>query len=81
MADPILEVISLTKYFGAITASDGLSFSVKRGTIHALIGPNGAGKSTAIAQLSGELQSDTGRVRFDGQDVTRWSVDKRARTG
>ncbi|MEH6630670.1 MAG: ABC transporter ATP-binding protein [Halopseudomonas aestusnigri] len=81
MADPILEVISLTKCFGAIAASDGLTFSVERGTIHALIGPNGAGKSTAIAQLSGELSSDTGRVRFDGQDVTRWPVDKRARTG
>lgn len=81
MADPILEVISLTKCFGAIAASDGLTFSVKRGTIHGLIGPNGAGKSTAIAQLSGELQSDTGRVRFDGQDVTRWPVDKRARSG
>ncbi|KLN60400.1 branched-chain amino acid ABC transporter substrate-binding protein [Kiloniella spongiae] len=81
MADPILEVISLTKCFGAIAASDGLTFSVKRGTIHGLIGPNGAGKSTAIAQLSGELQSDTGRVRFDGQDVTRWAVDKRARSG
>lgn len=81
MTDPILEVIGLTKCFGAVTASDGLTFSVKRGSIHALIGPNGAGKTTTVAQLSGELKSDAGRIRFDGRDVTRWPTYRRARAG
>ena len=81
MADPVLEVIELTKSFGAVDASDGLTFSVKRGAIHALIGPNGAGKSTAIGQLSGEIKPDSGRIRFDGRDVTRWPTYRRALAG
>jgi len=81
MTDPILEAIGLTKCFGAVTASDGLTFSVRRGSIHALIGPNGAGKSTAVAQVSGELRSDAGRVRFEGRDITGWPTYRRARTG
>jgi len=81
MADPVLEVIELTKSFGAVAASDGLTFSVKRGEIHALIGPNGAGKSTAIGQLSGEISPDSGRVRFDGQDVTHMPTYRRAQLG
>jgi len=81
MTDPVLEVFELTKSFGAVAASDGLTFSVKRGEIHALIGPNGAGKTTAIGQLSGEIQPDSGRVRFDGQDVTHMPTYRRAQLG
>jgi len=81
MSDPVLEVIELTKSFGAVAASDGLTFSVKRGEIHALIGPNGAGKTTAIGQLSGEIRPDSGRVRFDGQDVTHMPTYRRAQLG
>jgi len=81
MTDPVLEVIELTKSFGAVTASDGLTFSVKRGEIHALIGPNGAGKSTAIGQLSGEILPDSGRVRFNGHDVTHMPTYRRAQLG
>nr|WP_198409183.1 ABC transporter ATP-binding protein [Magnetospira sp. QH-2] len=81
MADPMLEVLGLTKCFGAVTASDGLTFNVKRGEIHALIGPNGAGKSTTIGQLTGEIKPDSGRVRFDGRDITRYAIHKRAAIG
>ena len=81
MADPILQVSGLTKAFGALRASDDLSLAVDRGTIHALIGPNGAGKTTAINQLSGETRSDSGRIRFRGEDVTRLPVHRRARLG
>lgn len=81
MSDPILEVIELTKSYGAVTASDGLTLSVRRGEIHALIGPNGAGKSTAIGQLSGEIRPDSGRVRFEGHDVTHMPTYKRALMG
>ena len=81
MAEPILEVCGLTKFFGAVAASDALTFAVERGTIHGLIGPNGAGKSTTIAQLSGEVRPDAGRIRFAGADITTWPVHRRAHAG
>jgi branched-chain amino acid transport system ATP-binding protein len=81
MTDPILDVQSLCKSFGSLRASDDLSFTVKRGEIHALIGPNGAGKTTTIGQLSGEIQSDSGRVIFDGRDISNLKTFRRARLG
>ena len=78
---PLLEVHGLVKSFGALRASDGISLNVLPGEIHALIGPNGAGKTTAINQLSGEMQSDEGRILFGGQDITKRPVDKRAQMG
>lgn len=77
----LLEVRGLVKSFGVLRASDGISLDVHSGEIHALIGPNGAGKTTAINQLSGEMAPDEGQIRFDGQDITALSVDKRARLG
>ena len=81
MTEPILEVSGLTKFFGAVAASDALTFAVERGSIHGLIGPNGAGKSTTIAQLTGELRPDAGRIRFAGADITAWPVHRRAHAG
>ena len=81
MAEPILEVSGLTKLFGAVAASDALSFAIERGSVHGLIGPNGAGKSTTIGQISGELKPDAGRIRFAGCDITAWPVHRRARAG
>ncbi len=81
MTEPILEVSGLTKFFGAVAASDVLTFAVERGSIHGLIGPNGAGKSTTIAQLSGELRPDAGRIRFAGTDISAWPVHRRAHAG
>ena len=60
MSEAMLQVSRLNKRFGALQASDNLSFTVNRGEIHALIGPNGAGKTTAINQLTGELKPDSG---------------------
>ena len=81
MAEALLEVEGLTRMFGAVAANDALSFTVERGSVHALIGPNGAGKSTAIAQLSGELRSNAGRIRFAGTDITRLPPPRRAAAG
>ena len=81
MADPVIEIINLTKSFGAVTASDGLTFSVRRGEIHALIGPNGAGKSTTIGQIVGEIRPDSGRVRFEGHDITHMPIHRRVQLG
>jgi len=76
-----LQTTGLTKRFGALLVTDNVSLDIRSGELHALIGPNGAGKSTLINQLSGELPSDAGQVQFDGRDVTRLSIDQRARAG
>jgi branched-chain amino acid transport system ATP-binding protein len=77
----VLEVSNLRKFFGGIAASDGISLRVREGEIHALIGPNGAGKTTLIAQLSGSLACDEGRIFFLGSDVTRLQQHARVRAG
>ena len=51
------------------------------GEVHAVIGPNGAGKTTLINQLSGELAPDAGSIRFDGREITREPVYRRALLG
>jgi branched-chain amino acid transport system ATP-binding protein len=77
----LLVVDGLVKAFGALRASDGVTFDVTSGEIHALIGPNGAGKTTAIAQIFGELKPDAGTVRFAGIDITRFTTVQRAGLG
>lgn len=77
----LLTTRALSKRFGALVVTDAVSISVERGELHAIIGPNGAGKTTLINQLSGELQSNTGRVIFDGKDVTDQGIEARTRKG
>ena len=81
MSAPLLDVRALRKCFGGVVATDGVDLQVRAGEIHALIGPNGAGKTSLVAQLAGQLASDSGRVHFDGQDITRWVAHQRARRG
>ncbi len=81
MTEPLLTARGLTKTFGALKATDKLSLEIQTGEIHAMIGPNGAGKTTAIGQLSGELDSDAGTIFFDGRDITRLPMHKRAHLG
>ncbi|HEY0834848.1 MAG TPA: ATP-binding cassette domain-containing protein, partial [Azospirillum sp.] len=77
----MLKVEGLVKRFGGLAATDHLSLEVAEGALHALIGPNGAGKTTLIGQLTGELAPDSGRILFQGRDVTRLAVHRRARLG
>jgi ABC-type branched-subunit amino acid transport system ATPase component len=65
-----LRVENLTKRFGGLTAVDGATFDVERGTLTGLIGPNGAGKSTTFNLITGMLAPDEGQVVFDGEDIT-----------
>lgn len=81
MSDPLLQISGLCKSFGALRATDNLSFDIGRGHIHALIGPNGAGKTTVVNQLSGDLLPDAGKVLFMGRDITRLKPCRRARLG
>ncbi len=78
---PLLEVRQLVKKFGALTATDRVSLEVQPNEIHALIGPNGAGKTSLVAQLSGLLQSDSGHILFNGQDITDTPTSKRVHLG
>ncbi|MAU52931.1 MAG: ABC transporter ATP-binding protein [Roseovarius sp.] len=81
MSESILATHNLMKSFGALRATDDVSIDLRAGEIHALIGPNGAGKSTLIAQISGGLRPDAGRVTLLGRDVTQESTAARARAG
>ncbi len=80
MAD-LLQVENLTKRFGGIVATDDLAFSIPNGELHAVIGPNGAGKTTLIAQLSGQLASDSGTIRFADRDITATPMHVRSGLG
>jgi branched-chain amino acid transport system ATP-binding protein len=77
----LLDIAGLNKRFGGVVATDNVSLEVREGEIHALIGPNGAGKTTIIAQLSGALLPDSGRIGFAGNDITRKSAHDRVRLG
>lgn len=77
----VLAVEGLSKSFGALRVTDGVSLDLRAGECHALIGPNGAGKTTLIHQISGLLKPDAGRVLFEGRDVTGLDMAARARAG
>jgi branched-chain amino acid transport system ATP-binding protein len=81
VAEALLEIDALTKRFGGVVASDAISLELPRGELHALIGPNGAGKTTLIGQLTGEIAPDSGRIRFEGRDVTASPVYRRSQLG
>ena len=78
---PLLELRSLVKRYGGLTATDRLNLSIAPGETHAVIGPNGAGKTTLIHQISGGLKPDEGSVWFDGADVTALPMHERVRRG
>jgi branched-chain amino acid transport system permease protein len=77
----ILRTDGLSKDFGGVRAVMDVSIEVRRGSLTGLIGPNGAGKSTLLAMLAGTLQASSGRVFFDGADVTALPAYRRARSG
>jgi len=65
-----LVVEDMEKHFGGITAVDGASFEVERGSMTGLIGPNGAGKTTTFNCITGIHEPDAGTVTFNGEDIT-----------
>lgn len=76
-----LTVDNATKRFGGLVAVDGVSFEVPTTGVTAVIGPNGAGKTTLFNLISGALEPTSGRVLFEGEDVTRFTPEKRAARG
>src|SRR3974390_2134296 len=80
-ADDILVTEGLSKSFGDFSAVSDVSLRVERGTIHALIGPNGAGKTTCFNMLTKFIEPTTGRITFDGRDITGMRPADVARLG
>ena len=68
--EPILRTEALTVRFGGLTALNHVDFAVRRDEIRAVIGPNGAGKSTFFNCLTGVRHPSSGRILFNGEDIT-----------
>ena len=79
--NPMLQVSHLAKRFEGIVATDDIVLDVAASELHAVIGPNGAGKTTLIAQLSGQLTPDSGRIHFAGNDITQLPMYRRSALG
>ncbi len=77
----LLELHDVSKSFGALKVTDGVSFAVPKGQALGIIGPNGAGKSTLFNLITGNFAPDAGRITFLGQDVTRRPAMERVRMG
>jgi branched-chain amino acid transport system ATP-binding protein len=81
MSSPLLDVQHVTKRFGGFHALTDVSLQVHDGERVGLIGPNGSGKTTLINCIAGLLQTDGGRIRFRGTDITTCPAHQRTRLG
>ena len=77
----MLEVREITKRYGAITAVNRVSFSVRPGEVLGYLGPNGSGKSTTVKMLVGMMPPTNGAILFDGVDIQENLVEYKARVG
>lgn len=78
---PVLQCTEVTKQFGSLKAVSDVTLTIDKGARHALIGPNGAGKSTFFNMVAGTMMPTSGRIVFNGVDVSRKSAAWRARAG
>jgi branched-chain amino acid transport system ATP-binding protein len=79
--EPLLEADHVSKVFGGLVAVNDVSFAIPRKSIVSIIGPNGAGKTTFFNTLTGLYKVSTGRISFDGRDVTRARPDVITKSG
>jgi branched-chain amino acid transport system ATP-binding protein len=77
----VLTVESLSVAYGGLTALCEISLAVGRGQFVSIVGPNGAGKTTLFKAISGTVQPNTGRIRFDNMDLLAVAPSKRAHCG
>jgi ABC-type branched-subunit amino acid transport system ATPase component/ABC-type branched-subunit amino acid transport system permease subunit len=80
-ATPILSVRGLSKQFGSLVTADKIDLDIFPYRLHSLIGPNGAGKTTFFNMLTGVLPPTSGKILFEGRDVTRLAMYERVRLG
>ncbi len=71
---PILQATGLTKHYGGVLANTDINFTVNEGELRGIIGPNGAGKSTFFKMLTSEVHPTSGKIVFEGRDITGLSV-------
>ena len=81
MATPLLQIENLTVNYGGIQALQGVSLTVQPGEVVTLIGANGAGKSTTLRAVSRLLRPRSGRILYDGQDISRARPDQVVQLG
>ena len=72
----MLQIEDIQVYYGAINAVKGISFDVEKGEIIALIGANGAGKTTILHTISGLIRAKSGKIIFNGTDITKTKAHK-----
>ncbi|MBL8663077.1 MAG: ABC transporter ATP-binding protein [Candidatus Odyssella sp.] len=72
----MLELSGISASYGAIRALENVSLSVAAGRIVCLLGANGAGKTTTLNCISGVVPLTAGRIRFEGEDITGWPIDR-----
>jgi branched-chain amino acid transport system ATP-binding protein len=77
----VLKLQSVVTYYGRVLALRGVSLHVEPGEIVALVGPNGAGKTTVLNTISGIVGARSGKVVFDGRDITTKSPESLVRMG
>jgi branched-chain amino acid transport system ATP-binding protein len=77
----LLEVENVSRRFGSLVAVSSVSMTVETGELRAVIGPNGAGKTTFFNLISGFLTPSDGRIRFDGEDITKLLPARRVSRG
>ena len=78
---PLLALQSVSKSYGALKVTDGISLSVTQGQTLGVLGPNGAGKTTLFNLISGDLRCDQGQVVYEGRDITTLKAHQRCRAG
>ena len=77
----LLTTQGLTKHFGGLTAVNNVDLQIEDGHIHSIIGPNGAGKTTLFNMLTGEIQVSSGKIFFNGKNITGLKPNQIARAG
>lgn len=77
----LLTLESVSKSYGALKVTDGISVTVARGELLGILGPNGAGKTTLFNLISGDVLPDAGRIVYAGRDITRVPSFRRCRLG
>ena len=78
---PLLSLDHVSKSYGALKVTDDISLAVEAGETLGILGPNGAGKTTLFNLISGDVRCDSGRVHFEGRDITPLPPHRRCRGG
>jgi branched-chain amino acid transport system ATP-binding protein len=77
----LLALHAVSKSYGALKVTDGITLAVAEGETLGILGPNGAGKTTLFNLISGDVRADSGRVEYEGRDVTRLKPHQRCHAG